>query len=405
MLRERFLFFCRRQIKSVVLSVIVGAAFSLMFSIGGKEHGLDLVFTAVIGSVIGVAIWLCIAILEALFGPSIDRLRESYRAPAHGVLFLLAGFIGWFGGVFVASLLFGRWVNLHNMTTRKALPFILITGTLVVLVGLVFRAMEIMRDRLAESMEQLQQAEWAKKEIALARSIQTRLLPPQRIDGPGFSIAARNLPAHLVAGDFYDVVQLDDGSVAVVVADVAGKGMGASLIMASVKAVLPFVGRGSVEEAMTALNDKLVQELERREFVALAYARFFPSSGNVEIANAGFPDPYLIRGSNVQPLVVSGTRLPLGVRKGIHYSTLAATLQPNDRLLFVSDGIPEAPIAADQLLGYERLAEELRIGDHEIADDWLEALLARIRSTVREPLEDDWTALVLQFTSGARAAA
>ena len=71
-----------------------------------------------------------------------------------------------------------------------------------------------------------------------------RLLPPQRIEGQGFSIAARNFPAHMVAGDFYDVVKLDDGSVAVIVADVAGKGMGASLIMASVKAVLPFVGRG-----------------------------------------------------------------------------------------------------------------------------------------------------------------
>ena len=61
------------------------------------------------------------------------------------------------------------------------------------------------------------------------------------IEGDGFSIAARNVPAHFVAGDFFDVLRHEDGSVGIVIADVSGKGIGASLIMASVKAVLPFV--------------------------------------------------------------------------------------------------------------------------------------------------------------------
>ena len=239
----------------------------------------------------------------------------------------------------------------------------------------------------------------------MARSIQTRLLPPQRIEGNGFSIAARNFPAHLVAGDFYDVVQLDDGSVAIIVADVAGKGMGASLIMASVKAVLPFVSRGTVEETMRALNDKLAGELERREFVALAYARFFPASGTLQLANAGFPDPYLLRGNTVEALTVSGIRLPLGIHEDVRYQVFTTILQPRDRVLFVSDGIPEASISEGQPLGYERLAESLRAGVSEGADAWLEELLARIRSEVREPLEDDWTALVLKFTAEARAVA
>lgn len=390
--------------RSIVLSVGFGAVFSLIFSIG-KSHGMELVYTAAIGAVIGVFIWMCIAILEALFHPTIERLPESYRHVAHAVLFLTAAFVGWFGGVFAAGIIFKGVISVRSLTTRKALPFMLITGGLVVVVGLVFRTLELMRERLAESMERLKEAEWAHKEIELARSIQTRLLPPQQIEGAGFSIAARNFPAHLVAGDFYDVVQLDDGSVAVIVADVAGKGMGASLIMASVKAVLPFVGRGSVEEAMKALNDKLVQELERREFVALAFARFFPADGTVQIANAGFPDPYLIHDGIVQPLTVSGIRLPLGIRAEVRYQTLSAKLLPGDRLVFVSDGIPEAPMDGDQPLGYERLAEALRLGRSANANEWLEELLGRIRKEIREPLEDDWTALVLQFTSGARAAA
>jgi Stage II sporulation protein E (SpoIIE) len=404
MLRERFWLFCRRQVRSAALSIGFGAVFSLIFSIG-KSHGWELVYTAGVGAVIGIAIWVCIAVLESLFQPAIERLSERYRQAAHGVLFLVAGILGWFGGVLIAHLIFGRSLNLRNLVTSSALPFILITGGLVVVVGLAFRAFELMQDRLAESIVQLKETEWARKEIEMARSIQTRLLPPQQIEGRGFSIAARNFPAHLVAGDFYDVVQLEDGSVAIVVADVAGKGMGASLIMASVKAVLPFVSRGTVEETMRALNDKLVGELERREFVALAYARFFPSDGTLQLANAGFPDPYLVRGTTVEALTVSGIRLPLGIREEVRYQTFTTKLQPRDRLLFVSDGIPEASVSEGQPLGYERLVEALRIGVNEGADAWLEELLARIRSEVREPLEDDWTALVLQFTAGVRAVA
>src|SRR5438128_1051667 len=81
------------------------------------------------------------------------------------------------------------------------------------------------------------------RELEMAREIQVRLLPAPRFEGAGFAVTARNLPASFVAGDFYDFVANDDGTVTIVVADVAGKGMGASLIMASVKAVLPFVAR------------------------------------------------------------------------------------------------------------------------------------------------------------------
>ena len=319
MLRERFWLFCRRQVRSAVLSVVIGAVFSMIFSIG-KSHGWELVYTA-----------------------------------AHGFLFVVAGFTGWVGGLLLAHLIFGNTVNLRNMTTSRALPLMLITGGLVATVGLAFRAFELVHDRLAESIEQLKETEWARKEIEMARSIQTRLLPPQRIEGAGFSIAARNFPAHLVAGDLYDVVH-------------AG-------------------------------------ELERREFVALAYARFFPADGTLQLANAGFPGTYLVRSNSVEPLTVTGNRLPLGIRGAMRYETLTTKLRPRDRILFVSDGIPAASITEGQPLGYERLAEAVRIGVNAGADAWLEELLARIRSEVREPLEDDWTALVLQSTAEARAAA
>ena len=100
-------------------------------------------------------------------------------------------------------------------------------------------------------MSRLKEAEFAEKELELARSIQQRILPPTEISGDGYRISAGNLPARFVAGDFYDIFQLPDGAVGIVVADVAGKGVGASLIMATVKTALPFLAAGrSVAETL-----------------------------------------------------------------------------------------------------------------------------------------------------------
>src|SRR6266508_3335552 len=159
-----------------------------------------------------------------------------------------------------------------------------------------FYSFHVLKDRLETSVARIKEQEFAEKELELARSIQRRLLPPEELSGAGYRVAARNLPARFVAGDFYDVFRLSDGSLGVAVADVSGKGMGASLIMVSVKAVLPFIaeGRGAAT-TLTELNRRLSGELAPREFVAMAYARFEPRRGELELANAGLPDPYLVR--------------------------------------------------------------------------------------------------------------
>ena len=90
-------------------------------------------------------------------------------------------------------------------------------------------------------LEKLVAQELGRRELEMARDVQRRLLPPSEVAGPGWEVAARCLPARVVAGDFYDILRHPDGSVDVVVADVAGKGFAASLIMASMKAMLPFV--------------------------------------------------------------------------------------------------------------------------------------------------------------------
>jgi serine phosphatase RsbU (regulator of sigma subunit) len=247
-------------------------------------------------------------------------------------------------------------------------------------------------------LEKLVAQELGRRELEMARNVQRRLLPPPEVSGPGWEVAARCQPARVVAGDFYDVLRRTDGSVDVIVADVAGKGFAASLIMASVKAMLPFVtADGSVAESLAQLNGRLAIELGRGEFVALTLARYHPREGRVELSNAGAPDPYLVRpGQPPHPLSVPGPRLPLGVREEVAYACRSVGIASGDGLLLLTDGLPEARGADGEPLGYEAL--ESMLGEKPATGSpsgWLSALFAKVQKQTTRAPEDDWTAAML----------
>jgi len=254
-------------------------------------------------------------------------------------------------------------------------------------------------------LDRLVAQELGRRELEMARDVQRRLLPPSELAGPGWEVAARCVPARVVAGDFYDVLRHPNGSVDVVVADVAGKGFAASLIMASVKAMLPFVtAEGSVAEALANLNQRLALELGRGEFVALTLARYHPRERRVELANAGAPDPYLrCPGEAPQPLSVPGPRLPLGVREHVAYASRSTDLAAGGSLLLLTDGLPEARGEDGEPLGYQALESMVsEISSTDSPSSWLTGLFDRVqRRTGRVP-EDDWTAAMLVPRAGER---
>jgi sigma-B regulation protein RsbU (phosphoserine phosphatase) len=265
------------------------------------------------------------------------------------------------------------------------------------------RVAEVEPDRRRDMVERLQldhlvAQELGRRELEMARDVQRRLLPPSELEGPGWQVAARCQPARVVAGDFYDVLRHPDGSVDMVVADVAGKGFAASLIMASVKAMLPFVtAERGVAEALSELNERLANELGRGEFVALTLARFHPETGVVEFANGGAPDPYLVRMNQApQPLSVPGPRLPLGIRSEVAYASRSVELSADARLLMITDGLPEARDSDGEPMGYQALESMLSLeSDSDTPSSWLAGLFDRVqRRTGRMP-EDDWTAAML----------
>jgi sigma-B regulation protein RsbU (phosphoserine phosphatase) len=273
-----------------------------------------------------------------------------------------------------------------------------ISAALSVGVGLPITAYELLKRRLADSIERLKDAEYAEKELELARAIQERLLPPATLEGPGFAVAARCIPARHVGGDFYDLFHLEDGKLGLAVADVAGKGIGAALIMATAKAVVPLLATsGDAAATLGALNRKLRRELGRREFVALAFGVYDALSGELALANAGLPDPYLLRpGALPRALSCPGPRMPLGLRDEVAWEVLRTPLSPGDRVVFLSDGLPEAPRPDGEPLGYAALEGLLDLSTAARPEEAVSLLLSRVAAAAGAAPEDDATVLLLE---------
>lgn len=349
-------------------------------------------------AMLGVIVQLACEAMEALTGRWIARLSGWPRRIALGAAFFGGGCIGWLIGDRLSRLLFGFGLLPPG---TPVLAMAALVGAVGVVVGGTLTVLEVLRARIEASYAQLKDQEVARKELELAGEVQRRLLPPTEIDGPGFAVGARHIPARWVAGDFYDVFR-SGNSVVVAVADVAGKGMGASLIMASVKAMLPLVAAGrSAAATLTELNRRLVPELSSRQFVALAVVLFDPTTGDYELANGGLPDPYLFHsGDGPKPLPSPGPRLPLGVRADLAYASITGRLAPCDRILLLTDGLPESLTPADEPLGYDGLERLLSAvpdgGDGERPATTLARLVAAGRAATQPEQGDDWTLLLLE---------
>jgi serine phosphatase RsbU (regulator of sigma subunit) len=380
-----------RFFRRAVISVLIGVAVTFLttFDVSRDWRLRLLVFGGMSGFFINAS---CHFLARALSG--------WLRGHAHVGRLALAGlyFVGGLLGLAIATGIAAATSLVPLSSVKAFLPVLALTSSgIAVVVGLVFYTFGVLENRLRESVVRLKEHEFAEKELELAREIQQRLLPPQEMEGEGWRLAARNVAARFVAGDFYDVFRLEDGAVGVVVADVAGKGIGASLIMASVKAVLPLIAADrSVEETLEELNRKLVTDLGPREFVALAYLKY-ETSGAFTLGNAGLPDPYrLVAGKAPQALSVPGERMPLGVRRESRYQALAGRLEPGERVILLSDGLPEALMATDEPMGYPALEGFLAESDSPAPSEFLDGLFRRVREASVPTIEDDLTALVLE---------
>lgn len=372
---------------------------SLLVYVGDLAVGPALVFA------LPVALFYAFVCLAAWF-PS----RSTPLTTSSAALAALKHLVGAALSSAVGQLVGGAWAGVLarlpafasvDAVYRQQVPLLFLVGALVYLLAVAASYLMIAIDESRQAEKRALEAEkvqaLAARDLELARTIQQHLLPPAAQEGDGWRLAARNQAAQLVAGDFYDYFRLPDGSLMVAIADVSGKGIAASLVTATVKAVLPLLAvEGSVEEILARLNERLCLELTKRTFVALALVRFEPESGRLELANAGLPDVYVVSpDGEVRVIEVPQPRLPLGLRPGIAYAKSTALLAAGERLLLVTDGLPEAPTENGEPVGYDQLAALLSIPDGAPVA-WLDALFASLRGATAPELADDWTAVLLE---------
>jgi sigma-B regulation protein RsbU (phosphoserine phosphatase) len=227
-----------------------------------------------------------------------------------------------------------------------------------------------------------------------ARRIQQNLLPRTAPALPGFEFEAACAPAGAVGGDWYDYIQLPGGRVALVLADVSGKGMPAALLMSAARGIVRSLAPlcDSPGEVLARVNQVLLDDILTGRYVTMIYAVLDPSSRILSYANAGHPWPLLCHGDGVVPLHTDAG-MPLGLLPG-KFTEHTVKLCRNFRLLFYTDGISEALNCQDQEFGQDRLVEFMAKHDCSVSR-LMEAIRAFHGSC---PQKDDATVVLLRST-------
>jgi sigma-B regulation protein RsbU (phosphoserine phosphatase) len=219
-------------------------------------------------------------------------------------------------------------------------------------------AIKIQNSRLQEEAAAKQRIE---REMALAWEIQRRLLPEKDPQLPHTQLLGRTVPSRTVSGDYYDFNLRSDGTIDVVVADVCGKGMGASILAASAQAAFQaWAGENFPPDKLCRrLNDLIYRRTSPEKFITFFEALYDPETGSVVYTNAGHNPGILIRTTGEHELLTSHG-MPIGLFPGRPYTSGSLTLATGDLLVLYTDGVTEASNPNDEEFGVDRLVEVAR---------------------------------------------
>jgi serine phosphatase RsbU (regulator of sigma subunit) len=300
------------------------------------------------------------------------RLSPARRLLFAGAVVVLV--VGWIQQL--VGWAAGRWVR------AGVYYWVLLAGTLLLLLLVVE-----LRDKLA-----------LKGDLEVARQIQFGLLPFEPYERAGTSVLAHMRPANTVGGDYFDVIELPEGRLALVMGDVAGKGMPAALLMAllqgSLRTLLTAGHRGS--ELLATLNAHLVSNIPSNRLVTLFYAELDPADGGLRYVNAGHNAPYLVHaGGAVERL--AATAMALGIVGDSPFEAGETRLHPGGQLFLFTDGVTEAFNPQDVEYGEERLEAVLRSSAGAPGRALIDAVVADVTAFCRGAApRDDMTLMLVR---------
>lgn len=267
-------------------------------------------------------------------------------------------------------------------------------------VGAVQRSFNTMAENLEDLVSTVAQKELLDKELQIARQVQQSLIPRNLPATETVEFSTLFEPSAAIGGDYFDVLRLGEGQLAVVVADVSGHGLPTGLRMAMVKAALGIlvVETHEAQEILQRL-DATVRSGdgagdESRFFVTAVFTRIDFRGSVAEITNAGHPPVYLLRGGRVEEILLPGS--PLG-GLGHTYGHRRFDLEDGDVLVWLSDGLIEAADPEDEPFGYEGI-EAAIAGPGDSAVQVRDRLLAAVEAHTRgRPAMDDRTLVVMRY--------
>jgi sigma-B regulation protein RsbU (phosphoserine phosphatase) len=257
----------------------------------------------------------------------------------------------------------------------------------------------------ARLLERERERQRLEQELSIARVIQQALVPQGLQDYPHLALTGTHRPCHEVGGDYFDVFPLPDGRVAILIADVAGKGLGAALLTTMLQGALSGMTLGV--DPVTVF-DHLNRFLCERAAIGRYATMFFGLLGRdgiLEYVRASHPSPLLLRRGEVTELY-SGGSFPVGLIEMASFKSARIQLEPEDTLLLYSDGVTEAEDKEQNLFGTQRLKEAL--SPHQASS--LDVLQAGILKAVEKFAEgtsqsDDITLLAVRYRRPAEDAA
>lgn len=274
-------------------------------------------------------------------------------------------------------------------------------------IGQLAADIDVMEERIQDYVDNLMEVTAEKEriftELDLAGRIQSSVLPrifPPFPDRSEFDLFASMCPAKGVGGDFYDFFFVDDDHLALVMADVSGKGIPAALFMMASKIMIDIRASlgGSPAEVLEAVNSAICATNEAEMFVTVWLGFLELSTGKLVAANAGHEYPAIKRAGGEFELIKTKHGIVIGTFESVRYQDVELQLHPGDKLFLYTDGIPEAHNIDDELFGFDRMLVSLNKDPDADPEQLLDNVQEGVGEFVLDAEQfDDMTMLCLEY--------
>lgn len=245
-------------------------------------------------------------------------------------------------------------------------------------------------------------------ELIAAEEIQRHLLPQSSPVVPGYDIHGALIPAEFAAGDYFDYLEMADGSLGIVIGDVTGHGVSSGLFAASVQARIKTLAGIplNIDEIMRQANTSLVREAIEDMFVTTILARIDLQSHRLSYINAGHPSGIVMTADGAVKSTLKSTEIPLAILEDEPFSVSGSvSLDPGDVVVLLTDGIPEARSNGYEFFGTRRTIDVLASVCRKSAGEIIATLLVTVSDFTKDAIQrDDMTVVVVKRLPGSQPA-